>query len=70
VLEQAPLLPVNVPAKGHLLIVDMLRAHAWELLDYLAAVLAVLPADDPRRPLCMQCLDALDLGIERAQAGV
>ena len=65
-LEQAPHLPVNVPSRGHVLIVDTVRAYAWELLDYLGAFLGALPADDARRPLCSQCLDAIDVAIKQA----
>lgn len=46
----------------------MLRAHAWERVEYVGSTYGALPADDSRRRLCEACLEALDKAIRGAQS--
>jgi hypothetical protein len=45
--------------------IDVLRLQAHDLLVWLLATLAALPAGDPRREPCLRCLD--DVGVALAQ---
>jgi hypothetical protein len=66
-LDHAPRIQVSTPSPVLRYAVDMLRLHASELLEYLGATYGALPADDPRRRVCAQCLEAIDDGIRRSR---
>jgi hypothetical protein len=64
---------IDRPSKivgGHLPVyaVQVLRMHAHELLEYLAALHDALSPIDPRRRLSERCLDDIDAAIKRSGA--